>query len=229
MEEQQEDSVAGKIAGWIEPLFKTLNIIAPIATNLSPLDPRFSSLILGGITSVLSLSSKYLDFQEKLANMLSEMIEKLNVLIEYESNYPKDSRVGKALVGVYGVILEFCVKGSKLFVDDKGKKKLGGRVAVKSSWSSFEGEFGKLKTQFQTRLEVFQMAKSGQLEKDLRLLGRDQRAFMKDIRQYLASDGRRAHSEEQSRKELDRMRELKEAASRVDSRSGSSRCSHLES
>lgn len=178
VEKQQESSKAIKVAKWIKPLFQTMNIVAPIATNLSPLDPRFSSLILGAITSILSLSSKFLDSQEKLAKMLADMVEKLNSLIDYESIHPGDSKVHKALIGVYGVVLQFCVEASRLFIDDKGRKRGGGKLFVENSWENFEKKFGELRNDFNSRLELFKLTRDARLERDLRSFMGRQESFI---------------------------------------------------
>jgi hypothetical protein len=179
VESQQKSSKAIKVAKWMKPLLQTLNIAAPIATNLTPLDPKFSSLIPGAISYILTLTSGFLTYQEKLAVMLSAMTEKLTIIIEYHQIHPKDPKVGSALVRLYAIVLQFCVEASRIFVNEKGKKRGGGIKFVKSAWDPFEGKFGQFKEDFDNKLDNFRMASAIRFESDQRAFIARQDSFIK--------------------------------------------------
>src|SRR5580700_9316923 len=67
-----KDSWSLKVARLLNPLFQTMNMYAPIAQTMIQADPTSSSLILGGITCIMAISSRFLDYQEKMAKMLSD-------------------------------------------------------------------------------------------------------------------------------------------------------------
>jgi hypothetical protein len=75
--EQGEKSRAAKVARLIRPLFNTMNMYAPIARTMIQADPTSSALVLGGITCIMSISSRFLDHQEKIVDVLAEMSPKL--------------------------------------------------------------------------------------------------------------------------------------------------------
>lgn len=66
IQEKVKKSKSLKVAKWLEPLFECVNMYAPIITTLSEIGPSPSSLIFGGITCVLSVSTRYVEYQREV-------------------------------------------------------------------------------------------------------------------------------------------------------------------
>lgn len=168
-----------KVARWMRPVFMTMNMIAPTAVNYSPVDPRISGVVLGAITNVLFISTKYVDYQEELEQMISDMACKLDFAQEYgNSIFPKDLQLRKALIKVYAVMLKFCVEASRLFVSEKGKKRSAVLRLGKSSWETFQWKFGDVKVEFAQRLEDFKLAVGACRDRAILQLGQRQTALV---------------------------------------------------
>jgi len=150
-------SRALKVANILHPLFEFMNMYAPIAQTMIQADPTPSALIFGGITCVMSISKRFRDYQEKMLKMLSEMLEKLDILLKYGDNvYKNDSEVQKALMEVYGDILDFCVHASRLFLDDKGNERSSLKTLFTSLWTSFESKFSEILYRFERHIKAFE-------------------------------------------------------------------------
>jgi hypothetical protein len=154
--EQGQKSRAAKVARLIKPLFETMNMYAPIARTMVQADPTSSALILGGITCIMSISSRFLDYQEKIVDVLSEMGEELEVLLEYGSNiYPDDDRVQSSLMVVFGDVLQFCSEVWNIFRDKNGEPRSSVKTFLTSLGKSFEMKFGEILSKFDKDLQVF--------------------------------------------------------------------------
>jgi hypothetical protein len=155
-QEQGEKSRAVKVAKLINPLFETMNMYAPIAHTMIQADPTSSALVLGGITCIMSISSRFLGYQEKIVNMLSEMGTKLEVLLRYGSDiYPDNDEVQRALMEVFGDVLQFCSKAWNLFRHENGEPRNSIKAFLTSLGKSFEMKFGDIISKFDKDLEAF--------------------------------------------------------------------------
>ncbi len=134
-----------------------MNMYAPIAQTMIQADPSPSALVLGGITCIMSISSRFVDYQEKVAKTLSEMLEKLEILLQYGASvYRNNAPVQTALVEVYGDILQFCIEASRFFLDDKGNPRSSLRALVSSLWQPFESKFSDILYKFDRHLNAFE-------------------------------------------------------------------------
>jgi len=157
VENHGKNSWALRVAHRLNPLFETMNRYAPIAQTMIQADPTSSSLILGGITCIMSISKSFADYQEKMGKMLSEMLEKLDILTKYGENiYKKNEQMQRALMNVYGDILDFCVQASRLFLDDKGKPRNSFRTFVTSLAKPFESKFSGVLSKFDKHIKDFE-------------------------------------------------------------------------
>jgi hypothetical protein len=155
-QEQGEKSRAVKVAKLINPLFETMNMYAPIAHTMIQADPTSSALVLGGITCIMSISSRFLGYQEKIVNMLSEMGTKLEVLLRYGSDiYPDNDEVQRALMEVFGDVLQFCSEAWNLFCDENGEPRNSVKAFLTSLRKSFEMKFGDIISKFDKDLQAF--------------------------------------------------------------------------
>jgi ankyrin repeat domain-containing protein 50 len=157
VKDQSKKSRAIRIAQLINPLFQTMNMYAPIAQTMIQADPSSSSLVLGGITCIMSISSRFLDYQEKMAKTLSEMLEKLEILLQYGASvYRNNAPVQTALMEVYGDILQFCIEASRLFLDDSGQPRSSIKTLLASLRQPFESKFSEILYKFDRHLKAFE-------------------------------------------------------------------------
>jgi hypothetical protein len=218
IQDSNKSSKTLKVAKWIKPVFKTLNMIAPTAINYAPVDPRMSGIVLGAITNVLSISSRYVDYQEGIEGMISDMASKLDFVGQYgDSIFPKDLELRKALIRVYSVILKFCVDASRLFINEKGKKRAAILRVGKSSWETFQSKFGDVRAEFGRRLEDFRFAVGTCRDRAITQLGRNQEIFIEFVVQATSSL-------EQKMEESRQREEMQSLKERMASRSQSLNC-----
>jgi hypothetical protein len=157
---KQEKSSRGiKISGKLEPLFNALNMYAPIAHTLIQADPSPSAFVLGGITCILSIPARYLEYQVKIIEMLSEMGNKLALLSRYEKEiYQTDTQVQKLLIDLYGDVLDFCREASKLLYDENGFLRSTLKTFVTSLWQPYQSKLGAIAQRFEHNLGIFEQS-----------------------------------------------------------------------
>ena len=155
--QQGQQSRAVKVARLMKPLFETTNMYAPIAQTMVQADPTSSALILGGITCVMSVSARFLDYQEKIVRMLSEMGEKLEILFEYGSDiYQNNVQVQGALMEVFGDVLQFCSEAWSMFRHKNGEPRSSVKTFITSLAKPFEAAFGDIIYKFNKDLRAFE-------------------------------------------------------------------------
>ena len=77
--------------------------------------------MLGGITCILSIPSRFLDYQLKIIDMLSQMGNMMDLLTKYDTEiYPNDDHIQPILTTLIGDVLDFCREASKLVLDEDG-------------------------------------------------------------------------------------------------------------
>lgn len=136
-----------------------MKMIAPLVKDYSLIDQRIYGLVLGAISDVLAVSTKFVRYQESLEIQIAKLASKLYLITQYgDSIFPKDLTLHKAMIKVYAVILKFCTEASRLFVNELGKKKASVMGLGKSAWESFEPKFGDIDTEFGSRLEDVKLA-----------------------------------------------------------------------
>lgn len=167
---------AHRIATLIKPLWDLSKVLAPIASDpwLSQLDPSHSSLILGGVTYLLSFSGRFLDYYDRVLDCLASMLERLPVVEKFEALHAnrQEDDLRNAAVSICADVLQFCIEASNLFVDEHGKIKGSARLLLASMWSSFEAKFGKLSKDFERHVKLLetyaQLASAQRQEKFMR-------------------------------------------------------------
>jgi hypothetical protein len=158
---QEKNSRAIKISGKLEPLINALNMYAPIANTLIQADPSPSAFVLGGITCILSIPSRFLEYQVKIVEMLSDMGTKLAFLSRYEKEiYQTDALVQKSLIDLYGDVLDFCREASKLLYDENGSPRGTLKTFVTSLWQPYQSKLGAVAKTFEQNLKVFEASAS---------------------------------------------------------------------
>ncbi|KAH8901575.1 ankyrin [Thozetella sp. PMI_491] len=175
-EGQQSKSL--KVVRWIKPVFQTMNLIAPVIVDNSPLDPRITGVFLGSIAHVLAISKKADDFQKGVELTLENMVTKLDFLNDYGENiFPRDFKLRRSLIALYSVILKFTVAVSRFFVNDKGKKKLAIKRIAYPAWQDFQQSYGDVQAEFDQRLADFTLAVNACRDREINRLVQEQVAI----------------------------------------------------
>lgn len=142
-----------KILDWFEPIFKAVELFLPAATVAIQAYPNPGSLILGGIIGALQATSRLQDYQTFTVQLLAKMGRKAHILQEYETVvYKSDIQVQKALVNVYGDIIQFCQKAVR-FATKHGKSIARVKGFKLVLFRNFEAHLGPLAQAFETHIE----------------------------------------------------------------------------
>lgn len=129
----------------------------PVARIAVQADPMPSSLVLAGIACVMQMSSDYLSYQKKLAEVLSRMGRKANIITQLSDHLCEDNdQIQEALIEVYGDILEFCREALKPLVNENGEKRNTRKILGSSLLHPFdESKFGQIAGNFEMHLDHF--------------------------------------------------------------------------
>jgi hypothetical protein len=119
--------------------------------------PNPSSLILGGILCIVEISARYVEYQERLSDMLSTMGKKAEILTRFgDEIYATEDTIQLALAEVYGDILDFCREASGLLFKNE-KEKTGFRILKRSLWEPFESKLGAIMQKFDQDLDIYKL------------------------------------------------------------------------
>ncbi|KAK1754050.1 ankyrin repeat-containing domain protein [Echria macrotheca] len=152
-QEHRTESRAFRFLDWFEPLFTAVDLFMPAATVAIQAYPNPGSLILGGIVAALDATNRLRDYHRLTVQLLARMGRKASVLQEYETVvYKSDEQVQKALIDVYGDILEFCQKAVK-FVTKNNKKIIRVKGFKMMLFRDFEAQLGSLAQAFHAHLD----------------------------------------------------------------------------
>lgn len=155
--EQGEASKGMKIAKFVRPWYRVMSQYAPVAETIMQADPTSSTILLGGITCILSISERYSSFPERIMETLAAMGEKLDLLTQYgEDVYQDNDSVQGAIVEVFADVLQFNKRALRLLLHDNGRRKSTTRMFFKSFTSSFQGHFGDIVSKFENDLVIFE-------------------------------------------------------------------------
>ncbi|THY37152.1 hypothetical protein D6C99_09883, partial [Aureobasidium pullulans] len=123
-----------------------LQLSVGAASTIAQSEP-VSSIALGGAKLVISLAVRYLEYFDKLANMLDQLSKYLPPLARYSEKCHLPN-ICDALANVYADILNFYSAARRVFVDDANRSKefASLKAFFKSQWKPFEAEFGEIKS-----------------------------------------------------------------------------------
>ncbi|KAI8264960.1 Ankyrin-1 [Colletotrichum sp. SAR11_239] len=152
------DSKVSRFSQKMKPIHQLASSIAPIMSSASQLNPMPASLVLGGITCILSLTTRMDDFQSKLLETLEWMGDEVNLVNQYrkENIFDEDPSVKTCEINLAADILKFCVKVTELFYDELGARKNSMVLALKGLCKDFDARFGDVKTDFKLHLAALE-------------------------------------------------------------------------
>jgi len=139
----------------IKPFSDFAKAVAPITSTIPQFTPAPFSIVLGGITGILSISARLDEYQSKLVNMLSALATELKIIHKYKAEgiFNDDSNVQASQIDVMTDILCFCIEAAKVFYDDKGKERSTLLLALKTQRKDFDSKFGEIKTNVHRHVE----------------------------------------------------------------------------
>ncbi|KAK7986896.1 hypothetical protein PG988_001884 [Apiospora saccharicola] len=149
---QKSQSV--RLGKWVAPLVQFVEMSRPFTEALNSIYPP-AGMILGGVSYVLSMSKRHVDYQEAVVSFLVKICKNLSILDRYKKKFPETEEMQLALIDVYGDILQFCVRASKPFLDGNGNSRATAVTFFRSQIKPFAAEFGDLENSLATHLEVF--------------------------------------------------------------------------
>lgn len=135
---------------WISPLVDFVEICKPLTDGLNEIYPP-AGAILGGVFFALSVTQRVVKYQEALVQFLTKVMSSLGQLEKFKTAFSDAPELQSALVDVFDMILQICVRVSTLFVDSKGREKSSIRLLPRS----FDKDFGDWKQLLDTNLDSF--------------------------------------------------------------------------
>ncbi|KAI8298132.1 Ankyrin-1 [Colletotrichum sp. SAR11_240] len=154
-----------------------------------------ASLVLGGITCILSLTTRTDDFQNKLLETLEWIGDEVNLVNQYrkENIFDEDPSVKTCEINLAADILKFCVKVTELFYDESGARKSSMVLALKGICKDFDARFGDVKTDFKLHLNALEKRRDVVNARRMKSV----HAEIEDIGQLLRNEHEDRNSKEQ--------------------------------
>ncbi|XXH00175.1 hypothetical protein Hte_006517 [Hypoxylon texense] len=114
--------------------------------------PEYMALIWGSLKMIFKLSSNYISFLEKMADMFNNIATQLPAYEEFVTILQRraayrgetHTRLAKALVYLYVDILSFCHSAYALFINKKPSLKLKLNIASRLVWQPFDVQYDAL-------------------------------------------------------------------------------------
>lgn len=136
-----------------------------------------ATIVVGAARAVISVAVDFVTYFTRLSEMLCRLGDFLEPLKEY-GEASISQLIAETLASVYGDLLQFCQKASRLFTDAaRGgvqKKGVSWRVFWRNQWLPFEEEFGDIETNWNHHLDVLSHASQALgLNTSLEVLNRD--------------------------------------------------------
>ncbi|KAF9872988.1 ankyrin unc44 [Colletotrichum karsti] len=154
VQQKADTSLVMRFSKKLLPIYHLANSIAPIATSASQLNPMPASLVLGGITCILSLTVSFDQYQNKILETLEYMVDAVNNVNLYRDKkmFDSDAGVKTCEIRLATDILEFGVTVARMFYNKEGKGKNSLRTALKMQGNPFEAHLLDIKTNFEAHL-----------------------------------------------------------------------------
>jgi len=152
-QEHRDESRAFQFVDWFEPLYTAVELFMPAAKVFIQADPSPGSLVLGGIVAALQATQRLREYHKLTVQMLARMGRKAHILQAYETVvYKTDDLIQKALVEVYGDILDFCQNAVKL-VSKNRKTIIKVKGYMMSVFKDFDAQLGSFVQAFDTHID----------------------------------------------------------------------------
>lgn len=159
-----DSSRVSRLAKKMRPIHVLVKSLHPLMAGAGQVNPMPTSLILGGITFIVSFSNRVEEYQNKLVEMLEWMGDEIDIINKYreEDLTGNDPDIKACEIILATDILKTCIKVVKTFYDERGREKNGFILAMKAQCQDFGSKFGDISAQFKLHL--------GALEKRRRIV-----------------------------------------------------------
>ena len=156
-EQQAKKSFTRRCTQRISPFLKFVTVYSSLVTSLVQYAPAPTSIVWGGVMSVVQLMVQYTSYFEKIVALFEEIGEILSPFTKYAENlYSQKPSVQDALAELYGDLLQFVSTATSVFLNRKGRPKSGLEVFVTQIWRTFESQFDDIKTQFERHSRIIE-------------------------------------------------------------------------
>lgn len=135
---------------WVQPLVDFTDMCKPLADGLGAMYP-LAGAILGGVFFALSITRRITTYQETLIQFLNKIMSSLEQLGKFRSAFPDSPEIQTALVDIFGIVVQICVRTLDVFIDKTGKDK----SSVKLLTRSFKKDFGEWKEMLAANVDTF--------------------------------------------------------------------------
>ncbi|OHF02266.1 hypothetical protein CORC01_02546 [Colletotrichum orchidophilum] len=151
-------SKVSRLSKKMKPVYVLVKSIAPLIASTDQVSPFPTSLVLGGITCILSASNRVDDYQSKLIETMEQMAEEIELINEYRQDgvFDDDPGIKSCELELATDILQFCVKVTHIFYDESGKERNSLYVAMKAQLKDFDAKFGDTRTHFDLHVRALE-------------------------------------------------------------------------
>lgn len=163
--EKSRSSRTLKLTKRVAPLINLFEMTKPFTDALNSVYPP-AGMILGGISFLLLTSKRAVDYQEAIDSFLESTLELLTILEGFKSAIHLTDEAQMTLAKIYGDIVQFLARLSKLFGKREKIARLGINVFLRSQVKTFEAEFQGVKERLRDHLANFQLATNAQSQMD---------------------------------------------------------------
>ncbi|KAK1522112.1 uncharacterized protein CCOS01_09824 [Colletotrichum costaricense] len=148
----------------MRPIHVLVKSLHPLIEGAGQVSPMPTSLILGGITFIVSFTNRVEEYHNKLVEMLEWMGDEIDIINKYreEDLTGSDPDIKACEIMLATDILKTCIKVVRTFYDERGREKNGFIMAMKAQCQDFASKFGDINDQFKLHL--------GALEKRRRIV-----------------------------------------------------------
>ncbi|KAL8993605.1 MAG: hypothetical protein Q9169_006219 [Polycauliona sp. 2 TL-2023] len=155
----KDKSISRKASQALKPLVRGIEQYGAALDVISNASSQFLCPIWGSMRVILHLASEFGEYFGKISAMLEQVGLHLNSLRRFPRLYPHNERLENAMVDVYRIIFRFCTDARNVFkkVSDKKicqKGMIGLRSMVKLVWKPFKSQFGDLRDDLSTAMEM---------------------------------------------------------------------------
>ncbi|KXH26746.1 hypothetical protein CNYM01_11926 [Colletotrichum nymphaeae SA-01] len=151
-------SKVSRLSRKMKPVYALVKSVAPLVASADQASPFPPSLVIGGITCILSASNRVDDYQSKLIENMEGMVDEIDSINQYrrEGIFQDDPGIKACELNLATDIFQFCVRVVPIFYDEKGKERNGLSVAMKVQFKDFDTKFGDIMAHFKQHLRALE-------------------------------------------------------------------------
>ncbi|UQC89843.1 pfs domain-containing protein [Colletotrichum lupini] len=151
-------SKVSRLSRKMKPVYALVKSVAPLVASADQASPFPPSLVIGGITCILSASNRVDDYQSKVIEKMEGMVDEIDSINQYrrEGIFQDDPGIKACELNLATDIFQFCVRVAPIFFDEKGRERNGLSVALKMQLKDFDIKFGDIMAHFKQHLRALE-------------------------------------------------------------------------